>query len=181
MRGRILLFLIILPCVVHAQRIYSNEFLNIGVGARGLAMANSLGASVDDITGVFYNPAGLAAMKDKVDLDFMHAEYFAGVLNYDFGGIGIKSRRHTYIGFSFVRFGADNIPNTFNLIDDNGQVNYDNVSSFSAVDYAFFFTYAREAVFRRYGHKQFRYGANLKIIRRVVGTFGSSWGFPRAR
>ncbi len=180
MKGKILLLLLLLPCAIHAQNIYSNEFLNIGAGARGLAMANSVDASVDDITAMYYNPAGLAAMTENVELDFMHADYFAGVLNYDFGGIAFKSGPSSYFGVSLVRFGADNIPNTFQLIDPNGQVDYSQVTAFSAADYALFVTFAKNVTFGRYryhGHRKFRFGGNMKIIRRVVGTFGSSWGF----
>jgi len=40
-------------------RKYSNEFLNIGAGARGLAMGSAQVASVDDGTAGYWNPAGL--------------------------------------------------------------------------------------------------------------------------
>ena len=38
---------------------YSNEFLNIGVGARALGMSNSVIASTDDVTSGYWNPTGL--------------------------------------------------------------------------------------------------------------------------
>ena len=38
---------------------YSNEFLYIGVGARGLGMGGAQAASVNDITSGYWNPAGL--------------------------------------------------------------------------------------------------------------------------
>jgi hypothetical protein len=45
---------------VSAQfRKYSNEFLNIGAGARGLAMGSAQVASVQDGTSGYWNPAGL--------------------------------------------------------------------------------------------------------------------------
>ena len=40
------------------------------------------------------------------------------------------------------------------------------------VDYAFLFSYARRLKF-----KNLNYGVNLKIIRRIIGDFSSSWGF----
>ena len=45
-------------------RKYSNEFLNIGAGARGLAMGGAQVASVKDGTAGYWNPAGLADVKN---------------------------------------------------------------------------------------------------------------------
>ena len=42
-------------------------------------------------------------------------------------------------GFTFIRFGVDDIPNTTQLIDKDGNINYDNITTFSAGDYAFCF------------------------------------------
>lgn len=50
---------------VHAQfRKYSNEFLNIGAGARGLAMGSAQIASVKDGSAGYWNPAGLVEVKE---------------------------------------------------------------------------------------------------------------------
>src|SRR3984885_4014952 len=58
---------------------YSNEFLNIGAGARGMAMGNAQVASVTDGTAGYWNPAALTYVKDYPQLNIMHAEYFAGI------------------------------------------------------------------------------------------------------
>src|SRR5918992_5112269 len=68
-------------------RKYSNEFLNIGAGARGLAMGSAQIASVADGTAGYWNPAGLVNVKDHPQLNLMHAEYFAGIGKYDFASI----------------------------------------------------------------------------------------------
>lgn len=44
-------------------RKYSNEFLNIGAGARGLAMGSAQVASVNDGSSGYWNPAGLVNVK----------------------------------------------------------------------------------------------------------------------
>jgi hypothetical protein len=41
---------------------YSNEFMNIGAGARGMAMGDAQVASVSDGTAGYWNPAALANM-----------------------------------------------------------------------------------------------------------------------
>mgnify|MGYP003337518299 CR=1 FL=1 len=71
---------------------YSNEFLNIGAGARGLAMGSAQIASVGDATSGYWNPAGLAHIKDNPQLSLMHADYFAGIGKYDFGALAIPSK-----------------------------------------------------------------------------------------
>jgi hypothetical protein len=40
------------------SRIYVNEYLNIGVGGKGLAMAGAQTASSNDVYSAFWNPAG---------------------------------------------------------------------------------------------------------------------------
>src|SRR5690242_15602935 len=72
-------------------RKYSNEFLNIGAGARGLAMGSAQAASVSDGTAGYWNPAGLTSVKDHSQLNLMHAEYFAGIGKYDYISVAIPT------------------------------------------------------------------------------------------
>jgi hypothetical protein len=76
------------------------------------------------------------------------------------------------MAFSVIRFGVDDIPNTTELIDAGGNINYDRISSFSAVDYAFMASYARKMKDERLS-----IGANVKVIERSVGDFAQAWGF----
>lgn len=151
---------------------YSNEFLSIGVGAHALGMANSYITSVNDVTASYWNPAGLASIGNQHQVAFMHSEYFAGIAKYDFGGIATRLDSSSVLGFSFVRFGVDGIPNTTDLIDPNGNVDYNRITTFSAVDFAFLMSYAKTVKI-----KGLRVGASAKIIRRRVGDFAGAWGF----
>src|SRR6059036_3000650 len=72
-------------------RKYSNEFLNIGAGARGLSMGSAQVASVSDGTAGYWNPAGLTYIKDKPQINVMHAEYFAGIGKYDYASVAIPT------------------------------------------------------------------------------------------
>ena len=61
------LFCFLMPACVFGQfRKYSNEFLNVGAGARGLAMGGAQVASVKDGTAGYWNPAGLAHIEDNL-------------------------------------------------------------------------------------------------------------------
>lgn len=152
---------------------YANAFLDIGVGARALGMSNAVVASNKDITAGYWNPAGLTAMDKDLQIAFMHNEHFAGIVKYDYGAIGMKFKDNSAGAFTFIRSGVDNIPNTLELVDANGNVNYDKVKSFSSADYAFQFSYARTIP----KLKGFSYGGTVKLIYRHIGGFGSGWGF----
>ncbi len=152
---------------------YSNEFLSVGVGARALAMANANVASANDVTAGYWNPAGLNLQTSNVQVGLMHAEYFAGIAKYDFIGASKRIDSNSVAGLTFIRFGVDNIPNTTELIDANGNVDYSRLKSFNAVDAAVLLSYARNIV----KVKGLKIGANAKIIRRKLGEFGGAWGF----
>ena len=170
-------FLIAGSLRISAQiRIYSNEFLNIGAGARGLSMGGAQIASVKDATSGYWNPAGLTQIKDNPSLSLMHAEYFAGIGKYDFGSIAIPvSDNKRTIGLSVLRFAVDDIPNTLYLIEPDGSINYANISSFSSADWAFLLSLAQ--VVKKKGDRTLSLGINAKIIHRNVGTFAKAWGF----
>jgi hypothetical protein len=151
---------------------YSNEFLSVGVGARALAMGNSVIANTNDATSGYWNPAGLTSLETDFDASLMHAEYFAGIAKYDYLGAAMVLDSIQYVGVSIIRFGVDDIPNTTDLIDKEGNIDYDRISKFSAADYAFLFSYARKSQI-----KGLSYGANVKVIYRNIGKFAHAWGF----
>ena len=168
----VLLFLISCPGFAQIAK-YSNEFLSVGVGARALAMANANVASVNDVTAGYWNPSGLLLQKSNVQVGLMHAEYFAGIAKYDFIGVSKRIDSNSVAGITFLRFGVDNIPNTTELIDANGNIDYSRIKSFNAVDAAVLLSYARNIP----KLKGVKIGANAKIIRRTLGEFGGAWGF----
>lgn len=152
---------------------YSNEFLSIGVGAAAQSMGNAQVASVSDATAGFWNPAGLANIESDMQVSFMHAEWFASIGNYDYLSIAkpVSDGKRT-LGLSIIRFGIDNIPNTLSLYESDGTINYDNIKPFSAVDYAFLFSYAQKLK-----SDKLSIGGNAKVIHRTIGPFATSWGF----
>lgn len=151
---------------------YSNEFLNIGAGSRALAMGGAVAASEDGANTIYYNPAGITSLTKDLELGFMHAEYFAGVASYDYYSLAYNIDNKNYLSAAMVRFGVDDIPNTLDLIDNDGNIRYDRLSSFSAADMAFFLSYARKL-----NNENISIGGNVKVIRRVAGDFGNAWGF----
>lgn len=168
--------LLVLVQVKAQFRKYSNEFLNIGAGARGLAMGGAQVASTEDGNAGYWNPAGLVYVYEHPAISLMHAEYFAGIGKYDYlnGAFPLNDKFKT-LGISLLRFGVDDIPNTLYLVEPDGSLNYNNIQSFSSADYAFIMSYSQ--LFKDEDKKQLSWGANTKIIHRKVGSFAQSWGF----
>ena len=155
---------------------YSNEFLNIGAGARGMSMGNAQVASVTDGTAGYWNPAALVYVKDNPQLNLMHAEYFAGIGKYDYASLvlPLKDNRRV-LGLSLLRFAVDDIPNTVFLVQPDGTINFSNITTFSSADYAFLVSLAQQV--KAGPDKNISLGVNAKIIHRTAGNFASSWGF----
>ena len=161
---------------------YSNEFLQIGVGARSLGMSLAQVASVNDVTSGYWNPAGLTQMKGRMQVAAMHSEYFAGIAKYDYAALSKRIDTSSAMGLSVIRFGVDDIPNTTELIDAEGNIDYSRITTFSAADYAFVLSYGKKSSFLlqrlpKLGGNHFSWGASAKIIYRHLGDFARAWGF----
>ena len=173
MKYRILLFLLISPFFLNAQafRNYSNEFLNIGVDAAALGMSKAVVATTNNVNAIYWNPAGLVGIEDYQG-SLMYASYFAGIANYNYAAFAMPIDKNSALGVSVIRFGVDDILNTTELIDSNGNIDFNRISLFSAADYAFNVAYARNLIF-----KDLKIGVNAKVVRRIIGDFATSWGF----
>ena len=153
-----------------ALRNYSNEFLTIGVDAAALGMSKSVVATSNDVNSGYWNPAGLANIKDYQGA-LMHSSYFAGIANYNYAAFAMPIDNRSALGVSIIRFGVDDILNTTELIDSQGNIDFNRISLFSAADYALTISYARNLIL-----KDVYFGMNAKIVRRTIGDFANSWG-----
>jgi hypothetical protein len=176
MRKILLVLLIISGFFSEAQivRKYSNEFLNIGAGARALAMGGAVIANQNDVYSPMWNPAGLIGIDRDWQGAAMHAEYFESIAKYDYLSFAKPLDNDGKVfAISVVRLGVDNILNTTQMIDPDGNIDYDKITSFSQSDYAALLSYA----FRPGGNHRISAGINAKLVYRNVGKFASGFGF----
>nr|WP_099565668.1 PorV/PorQ family protein [Gaetbulibacter sp. 4G1] len=145
--------------------------MNIGVDAAALGMSSAVTAHTNDVNSGYWNPAGILNLEDN-QLALMHSSYFANIANYDYAAFAMPLDNRSAIGISLIRFAVDDILNTTQLIDAQGNINYDRISLFSTADYGLTFSYARKLPVQG-----LNYGINAKVIRRIIGDFASSWGF----
>jgi hypothetical protein len=173
LKKKFFLIFLIVSITLNAQTVrkYSNEFMNIGVDAAAFGMSNAVVASTADVNSGYWNPAGLVNLEDS-QLSLMHASYFANIANYDYAAFAMPLDDRSAVGLSIIRFGVDDILNTTQLIDDQGNIDYNRISLFSTADYGVTFSYARELPL-----DGLNIGVNAKVIRRIIGNFASSWGF----
>jgi len=178
----IAVFLLVFPLFVASAGTgiakYAGEFLALGVGGRALGLGGAHVALASDVTSGYWNPAGLARITYP-QIILMHDEQFGSLVNHDYGAVAFPVGATTSLGFSLIRLGVDDIPDTRNAgVDINGNLTYDpaqfsrvdpsRVSYFGAADWAFFFTYAKLE------SEDFSYGANIKLIRRQLGDHSAN-------
>jgi hypothetical protein len=181
MKLRATLAVLCVLCAQHSiaqKRIYVNEYLNIGVGARGLAMSNAQAASVGDVTSGYWNPAGLMNVKQDYQAGLMHAEYFSGNAKYDYGSVAMPLKnKNRVVGLSVMRFAIDDIPNTIDYVQPDGSFDESKLKSMTAGDYAVLLSYAQGLkLFKNNEDIQTTVGGNAKIIYRHLGDMANAWG-----
>ena len=152
---------------------YSNEFLNLGVGARALGMGKVQVSLADNATAGYWNPAGLVNQTHKYDGVLMHSELFSGVVKNDYGAFSMPLDDKSAIGVSVMRLGVDNIADTRNIVNEYGYVDYSKIEYFSVADYALLLSYARKVG----SLEGLSVGGNAKMIYRNIGKFAHGYGF----
>jgi len=129
-------------------------FLKIGVGARALGMGEAYTTQAEDITGVYWNPAGLANLS-KMQVLVNHYDYIAD-LNYDFGAIAIPIRNFGTIGSFVGVLGMPDIERTtIQFPNGTGE-------KVSANSFVVGISYARALTDR------FSIGSNIKYIQETI-------------
>jgi len=153
------LILLLVQVPVQAQSISrvgttAAPFLKIGVGGRALGMGEAYTTQAEDVTGLFWNPGGLARI-EKIQILLNHYDYLAG-LYYEFGAIAIPFPQIGTFGFFLSYLGMPEIERTtIQFPDGNGE-------KVSANSFAAGISFARALTDR------FSIGGSAKYIRETI-------------
>jgi hypothetical protein len=190
-RGLLLIpFLLAVACLLPAGPAwatkYAGAFMANGGGARALGMGGAFTAVADDPSTTFWNPAGLATVKNR-ELLLMHSERFGDLIDRDFVAYtqpvswGLFGGESSGIGVSVIRLGVDDIPFTDHLTgqldtDGDGTVSDDELRGlFNLQDQIQYKSDQEFALMLSYGESMgnWQVGATVKFIRQSVGPYSS--------
>ena len=138
----------------------ASKFLSIGIGPRANAMGAAFSSISNDATAMYWNPAGLASIKDYQAF-FSYTKLFAD-LNVDYFGITLPMGEAGTFGFNVTALAiGDMLVTTENYPEGIGE-------TFSAGSYAFGLSYGRNIT------DDFMVGVNIKYIREDIYNSSAS-------
>lgn len=137
-------------------------FLEIGIGARAMALGGAYTSIADDPTTLYWNPAGIAFINSR-QVEIMHSEWLAA-RNFDFVGIVVPvPAMHSTLGFSYTTlgFGDEQPVRTVERPEGTGEM-------YDARDVAIGLTYAAALTDR------FAFGMTAKYVYERIWTISGS-------
>ncbi len=88
---------------------YGGAFLELGVGARGLAMGEAYVSVADDGSSFYWNPAGIANMQ-RAEASGMYASLFKGLVRHFHLGFTRPLYNGAAVSVNWIRLSVPNIP-----------------------------------------------------------------------
>jgi hypothetical protein len=151
----ILIVLIFFPIVALAQKpirvgTTAANFLEIGFGAAGASMGDAQVAFANDVSTIYWNPAGLAKL-DRSEAMFANQPWIAG-MNTSFSAIGIVLPGFGTLGAGVILMDYGEMEVTTMVMQDGTG------EKFSPKDMAIYLSYARNLA------DWFSFGASGKIV-----------------
>ncbi|MBI4777563.1 PorV/PorQ family protein [Candidatus Desantisbacteria bacterium] len=154
----ILLFTIISCAVCNAETKYSGlpgEYLNWGVGARAMGMGRAFCGLSDDLSAIYFNPAGLTQIKSG-QVTAMTSPLFEGTF-YNFLGFGYPTQKAGVLGLGVVLLNSGKLEET--------NIRQEELGEFKDSRQCVLVSYARRAIPR------ISYGVNMKLVSQQLASY----------
>ena len=130
------------------------QFLKLGVGARPIALGGTYVAQANDLSAMYWNPAGLSKI-DGAAVQFAHTEYLADI-NYSFAAFGFNMGNMGTLAASVTLLTTDDMEvRTVRKPEGTGEF-------FKVQDFALQLSYARSLTDR------FSIGGSFKLIQERI-------------
>jgi len=131
------------------------QFLKIPVGARAIGMGGAYVALANDVSSIYWNPAGLVKVGRYGGVNFVHTNWLADT-KFDFAAVAIRAGNIGTFGLSFTSLSVPDMKvRTEFEPEGTGEL-------FSAIDMALGVSYARQLTNR------FSIGFTSKYIRQQI-------------
>jgi hypothetical protein len=176
----LILFLLFVAVSVRAQEFatYAGEFLQLGTGARSLALGGAAIAYIDDASVGYWNPAS-AAYINYPTVSAMHEARFDNTVVYDFGAFAAPIGKEFGFAFSVLHIGISDIKDTRSafvdrnnnsIFDGDDYLDYSKVASFGNYDWGFLASIGKQK------DSVLSYGATAKVILRKLDPSNKATG-----
>lgn len=137
------------------------QFLSVSSDARATALGNAVNSLELASSSLFYNPAGMAAMTEMIDISFSINNWIADINHNTFTmAISPADGRYGVFGVSYQGVDYGDVLGT---IVSNNSIGYEDTGVFSPSASAFGFGYARAL------NDRFSVGGQIKWVRQDLG------------
>lgn len=136
------------------------SFLDIGIGARSLAMGSAFTSIADDASALYWNPAGITGISQP-STHFYYSPWFVGI-DFTHGATVVPLGRMGAIGLSITSVSMDEMKvRTEQVPEGTGEL-------FEVSNLALSTTYAKKLTDR------FSFGVNLKLVQEKIWHMNAS-------
>ena len=148
------------------------KFLDIGVGARMVALGSAVTAIRGDVNAMFWNPAGIYVPEGTLQATFSYNQWIADLGHSAFGVTRGFGDLGTF-GVGLIMLGLSDIAAIRDLLPDTPefaglQIETKTGSTYDYSDIAFLLSYARALT------DHFTFGGTFKVIRESIDEEGAS-------
>lgn len=138
---------LVLPANIYSQgeTRYAGAFLELGIGARAMAMGEAFASVANDGSAFYWNPAG-ASILPRAEVSGMYASLFKGLVQHFYVGFTRPLYGAAAISVNWIRLSVPDIPQYYSPLLANPNSSYDTRVAEAGDDpYGFWTQYALTA------------------------------------